>query len=527
MNYYPGRGETLANALRLIAERWKILVVCVAICVAGAVVQHQRSTTIYGSTASVAFGLTTLSDVALEVNPNAGHPEREAGTNVLVARSTEVAAAVAQQLNMRTSPHDLVEAVSVEAVPNANVLNITVEWDDPAVAQQLANAFAEQYMAFKARAQAEGIDAAAQRLRQQREQVREGSARALAIEESLQRLEQMRAIADGNARIIDRAEPGEPVGLGLKMTIALAVVIGVALGLVVIFGREVIDRRLTRVDDFEREYGLPALSAVPETAARKGKAAERRDDLEPHRILRSALDADRTDGDAFTLLVTSAIAGEGKTSTAIDLAQAVALTGRSVVLVEMDLRRPTFSSHLSLDPRLGVTSVLWGRLDIDDVLVRPLDDLPNLAVIPSGSLPSNPSELLAEPGVEDLINRLKRLGQGSGRMVIIDAAPLLPVADTQVLLSNPAIDKVLLVARAGVTTRDDVRRARAILDRHLLPAAGIVVTGVGDEIRYGYTQQKPEVQPRSGGSQAPPERQSSRGPVALVSDRTRGSRTKT
>jgi len=504
------RGETLANALRMLRRRWRILGAAMVACLLIAVATHERKTQMYASTSSVAFGLTNLSDVALEVNTNTGDPERDAGTNVLIARSPEVATAVASELkSLRIALADLQRAISVEAVPNANVLNITAEWPEPAIARRIADAFATQYIAFEARAQTDGIDSAVARLRAQLAAVPVDSIRARSLGESILRLTQLRAVANGNARVIGRAEPAEPTGMGLALTGMLGLILGGALGLVLAFTREALDRRVTRIEDFEGEYRLGALSAVPQSAFRARRAVDRRGELEPYRILRSALDAANVDNDVFTVLVTSAVAGEGKTSTAVDLAQAIALTGRSVVLVELDLRRPTFSRHLAIDPRHGVTNVLNGRMTLESCLVRPFDDLPSLLVLPSGSLPPNPSELLGDQGIEDLLTRLTYVGAGPGRMVIIDAPPLLPVADTQVLLNNPAIDKVLVVARAGRTTREEVRRARGILDRHLLPALGIVVTGIEDDsIRYGYPTQEPEtplpVQPRSAaGAESP------------------------
>ena len=95
--------------------------------------------------------------------------------------------------------------------------------------------------------------------------------------------------------------------------------------------------------------------------------------------------------------------------------------------------------------------------------------------MPSGQLPSNPSELLGSEELEDLLMRLSHRGGATGRMLVIDAPPLLPVADTQVLLNSAAIDTVLVVTRSGRTTRDEIRDARSILDRHLLQPLGLIV----------------------------------------------------
>ncbi|HWI74112.1 MAG TPA: AAA family ATPase, partial [Baekduia sp.] len=476
----PDRRDTVANALSVLRRRWAVLAACVLACVLIALVLHQRRQDTYQATASVAFNIANLSDTALGVNTAADDPARAAATNVVIAKSNEVASAVASQLKTAGSTSQVLEGVKVDAAPNADVLDISAEKSNPSEAQVVANAFARQYIAFQAKSQVEGIEQAEAELRAQLATVDANSTRADSINSSIQRLVQLRAVASGNARIISKAGLGELTGAGLKLTLALAILIGLALGLAIVFLLEAIDRRLTRIDDLEAEYHLPALTAVPQSAFRAPKAADRRDHLEPYRILRSVLDISAIDRSVFTVLVTSAVPGEGKTTAAIDLAQAVALTGRTVTLVELDLRRPTFSRHLSLDPRRGITTVLNDRATLDEVTVQPFADLPNLAVVPSGQLPPNPSELLGSTDLEDLLTRLTFRGQGEGRVIVIDAPPLLPVADTQVLLNNAAIDTVLVVTRSGKTTRDEIRRARSILDRHLLQPLGLVVTGVRD-----------------------------------------------
>jgi capsular exopolysaccharide synthesis family protein len=494
--------DTLVGALRVLRRRWFVVVASVIMCMLAAVLIHQRQTKTYESTSSVAFGISTLSDTALEVANNSANPERDAATNVLIAKSPAVAQAVKTQLRLPDSVSSLVGSVAVEAAANADVLDITASSTDPVRAKQLANAFATQYIAFQARSQVDSIDSAEKTLRAQLETLPAGSQRAGDVTSSLQRLAQLRAVASGNARVIGPAGDAAATGMGLKLMVALGFVIGLALGATLAFVVEALDRRVTRIEDFERQLGLPALTAIPQSSFRFPKAIDRRATLEPYRILRSALDIADPDHDVFTLMVTSAAPGEGKTSVAVDLAQAVALTGRSVILVELDLRRPTFSRHFDLDPRRGVTSVLWDRCTIQEALVTPIHDLPNLQVIPSGALPPNPSELLDSAELETLLNRLTFLGTGRQRMIIIDAPPLLAVSDTQVLLNNPAIDRVLLVARASKTTNDDVRRARAVLGRHLLQPIGVVVTGTGDEKEYDYSSKDPSAGRSSSSSSA-------------------------
>ena len=125
---------------------------------------------------------------------------------------------------------------------------------------------------------------------------------------------------------------------------------------------------------------------------------------------------------------------------------------------------------------------LTGSAELQDVIMHPISSLPNLAVLPAGPLPPNPAELLSSQKISELLATLAR----DADVVIVDAPPLNPVSDAQVLLGNPAIQAVLVVARVGKTNREDVRRARAILDLHQVEPVGIVVTGLRDSHRYGY-----------------------------------------
>jgi succinoglycan biosynthesis transport protein ExoP len=270
----------------------------------------------------------------------------------------------------------------------------------------------------------------------------------------------------------------------LRTAIIIGFLIGLALAFTLLFLMESLDRRIKTVDEFEREYHLSALTVVPQSSMGPVRADERGELLEPYRILRSALEFAAVTRAMDTLLVTSAVPGEGKTTVSADLGQVIALTKRRVVLLELDLRMPTFARHFGLDPRRGLTTALLRGEAPADLLNEPIPQLPNLSVLPSGPLPHNPAELLASPVIGEIITEL---GNGGETMVIVDAPPLNPVADAQILLNSSAIQATLLVARLNKTTRDEVRRARGILDRHMVEPVGLVITGMRDGGRYSYS----------------------------------------
>ena len=476
--------DSVAHALRVLRRRWPVLLAAVLALVAAAVAYRALSTDQYEASASVVFGGASLSDAALQIDRGGADPERDAATNVLIAESPEVANAVREKLGTSESASSLLEDISVAAEENANVLRVTAEKRDPESAARLANAFADQYIAFKARSEVQSIEAAENDLRRQLGALPADSAERASLQQSLERLAALRSVASGGARIIGAATPpSEPSSIGLAPLLMLAVILGLGVGLTAVFVLESTDRRVTGIEELEQEYGLPALAGIPQSAFQFAQAKDRGDHLEPYRILRSALEFSQISRELDVVMVTSAVPGEGKTTVAVDMAQAIALSGRRVVLVELDLRRPTFGTHFGIDSRQGVTTALTHREPVGTLLQEPMPGLPNLLVLPSGRLPPNPSELLSSTLLTELLEEVA----ATGAMVIVDAPPLLPVADAQILLNHTIIDASLVVARIGSTTRDEARRAKAILDRHLMRPLGLVVTGLRDSERYGYS----------------------------------------
>lgn len=475
--------ETLSAFLEVLRRRWLLIVGVAAACMIAAVVRYETGTRSFQATASVAFGNTTLTEQALQVSRGSGDPERDAATNVLIASSRDVAEGVRRALRSPATPETLLSAIDVEAAPNANVINITASTSNPLFSSRLANAFADQYLATETQQQIDAIDAAQQHLQEQIDGLPAGSPDRTTLQQSSQRLDELRAIANGGLQVITRASaPGGPSGATLKTTAILGLIVGLALASALVFLLESLDRRVNSVETFERSYRLPVLATVPPSAFKHRRADDRARSLEPYRILRSALDFVAVTRQLDTLLLTSAVPGEGKSTVSIDLSHAIALAGRRVVLVELDLRQPSFSHHFALDPMRGITTALTGREDLHDLLLQPFPKLPNFQLLPAGTLPPNPSELLGSPAVSALLADLA----ADDTMVVIDAPPLNPVADAQVLLNNPAIHAALIVARLGYTTRDQVQRARSILDRHMLQPVGLVVTGVRAPGRSGY-----------------------------------------
>jgi len=471
------------GAVGALRRRWPIVVGVILACVLVAAYHSSKSAKVYKATSNVAFQSGTLSQAALQASTGGGlEPQREANTEVLIAHSSEVAEGVRKQLHTSAPAGELLGEVQVEIAPTSDVLDFTASTGEPAFSARLANAFAEQYIAFRTKRELAGLSEAQEKLQAQINAAPAGSSERATLAQSQQRLSELRAIAGGGANVIGRASPPSgPSGTTLSSYLIIGLLVGIATAFLVVFILESLDRRVRAIEEFEREYRLPTLAVVPQTAFRQRRASARGESLEPYRMLRSALDFSAATHALDTVLVTSAGSGEGKTTVAIDFAHASALAGRRTVLLETDMRRPTVAKQFEIHVRDGLSAAIVGA-PVADLLIEPLPDLPSLRVLPAGRLPHNPAELLGTPRMAELIKELLE----SSDTIIIDSPPLNPVADAQVLLNNSSIHGAVVVARIDSTTREEVRRARAILDRHPVKAVGLVITGVRSGGGYGY-----------------------------------------
>jgi polysaccharide biosynthesis transport protein len=477
-------GDGLRNLVNMLRSHWLLVAGVVSACVVVGIAHHETSAKSYAATASVTFQSGTLSESALQVGASgSAEPQRQADTEALIAHSPEVASGVVRALSVATSPRELLSVVKVEVAPNADVLEITATTGNPREATRVANAFAKQYIAFRTASQLAGVTRSEKTLQSQIAVLPAGSPERVTLQASLERLTSLRAVAGSGASIIGAATvPSEPTGTSLSTTLIFSVIVGLAIAFALVFLADSLDRRLKSIEELELEYRLPVLAVVPQSGSMTRRVDKSVEALEPYRILRSALDLVGESRLMEALLVTSAASGEGKTTVAVNLAHAIALTGRKVALIELDLRRPSFNLHFRIDSRTGFTDLFSGDKSISDVLLRPVLGLSNLSVLPAGRIPPNPSELLSSERATEILSEISRTND----IVIVDAPPLNPVADAQVLLDNSAIQAVMVVARTDVVTRDQVKRARTILDFHTVKPVGLVATGVRDFSRYGY-----------------------------------------
>jgi len=243
-------------------------------------------------------------------------------------------------------------------------------------------------------------------------------------------------------------------------SILFSCLIGLFMGICLGLLQEFLDDRVNSIDDGVRYLDLPSLGVVPALSATDARLLPKMKGVDPaaesYRVLRTNIHFAAVDAPVRTLLVTSSNPGEGKSTTAANLAFAMALDGKQVILVDTDLRRPSIHKLLGYRSTPGVTDVLLGHTPLDDALVIN-EDLPNLKTLTAGSTPPNPSELLNSRTFRNLVGDMTSRAD----IVIFDSPPALVTADSAILASQ--LDGTVIVIETGQTKKAAVRRSIQLL----------------------------------------------------------------
>ncbi|WP_163167304.1 polysaccharide biosynthesis tyrosine autokinase [Arthrobacter sp. Alg241-R88] len=294
--------------------------------------------------------------------------------------------------------------------------------------------------------------------------------------------------------------PADPSAPNTRLNLLIGLVAGLTLGLAAALLRSTLDNRIRGEADFRRISNAPLLGGIAfdQDATKKPlltQAPHQSPRAEAFRQLRTNLQFANFAGKTKTLLVTSSLPGEGKSTTATNLAIALAQAGQSVCLIDADLRRPMINEYLGLDRNAGLTTALVGTSDVNDLLQPWGED--NLFVITSGQIPPNPSELLGSEEMDGLIRRLETTFD----IVVIDAPPLLPVTDAAVLSQH--VGGVVVVVGSHRAKQQDLEKSLGALDMVGANLLGVVLNRLPskgpDAYSYSYYNQE-EIQPAKRGS---------------------------
>ena len=444
----------VADYLSVLRRRWLAVVVCLLAGLAGALALTRATDETYRSSARLFVNVPATRSVqeavqGVQLTSGLLRSYAEVATSRLAAQR------IVDELELEQSAGAL--AGQLRAVPTEETLLITISADDvdPAHATRLANAAADVFIGL------------------------------------VEDLESERAERT-EARVIDGAtEPVDPISPRPRRNAVAGLGLGLAVGLGLAFLLEALDRTVKSPQQASVAVQRPVLATVPRR--RRGdelitNAPPGDNTAEAYRSLRTSIRFLGLDRPARSILVTSPGPQDGKTATAANLAVALAQGGERAVLVDADLRRGRLATLFELDDRLGLTSVVLGDTDLGGAL-QPWGN--RLHVIPAGPHPPNPAEIIGSAAMAAMLTQL----EGMADVVVIDAPPVLPVADAVALATQ--VDAVVLVVRAGRTRRDASEEARRRLEVVGAPLIGCVLNSVAgggpgyrNEYRYNSRRQR-------------------------------------
>jgi len=513
-------GATSLGAYLGVVRRRLPLVILLVVIVPVVVVAfslHQQK--LYQASAQVLITNQNNAQTLLgqQTSGSAIDPTRQANTDMTVAHVPEVAQRTLDALGLRDrSAQDLLNHTTVSAASDADILDFATTDPSPSLAVRLVNEYANQFIVYRQQFDTAAVTAALKgvdvRIRDLEQRVANGNQSDPALAEQLhtllqnqQDLQTQEQLQGGKLFVVrDASDPSQTqprvirngiVGLGL----------GLILGLSLAFLAHALDTRVRSADEIAASLGLGLIGRIP-SPPRSLRTRQRLAMLEhtkhSHREaysnLRTGFDLANLKLKAKTILVTSAVEREGKSTTVANLAVALARAGRHVALIDLDLRRPLIAKFFDVEGP-GVTSVAIGSAPLQDALTafavghapvattktggngngpNPIQGL--LEVLPSGPLPADPVEFLTTRELIAIIEHLRERCD----LVLIDSPPALPVGDPMALSSE--VDAMLIVVRAGVIRRRSLAELHRLLDTTPAAKLGFVLTGAEAEDDYVY-----------------------------------------
>jgi len=444
----------LADYLNLLRKRWLPIVALTLLGAFGALAFSLLVTPIYTAQSQVF--------VATRGGDNAGTGDLLQGANFTVRQvrsytqlvaSPRVLQPVINELGLEDTPIELAKRVRAESPLDTVLINVSADDPSPVRAAEIANTTATSLANV----------------------VRELEAPAAGGTSPVE-----------ISTVREAAIPERPSSPNTLLNLALGTLLGFAAGIALAVLREVLDTRIRDTSTVEQLTDAPVLGAIAYDAEASQSplivhGSPQSPRAESFRRLRTNLQFLEFAGKNRALVITSSLPTEGKSTTAVNLAITLAQAGQRVALVDADLRRPSVADYLGVEGSVGLTTVLIGRAQLDDV-IQPWGN-GNIDVIASGRIPPNPSELLGSPQMAELVAELNARYD----VVLIDTSPLLPVTDGAILAR--LVGGAILVVGANTVHKAQVTQALESLEAVGAPVLGIVVNRVvlSGTSSYGYS----------------------------------------
>lgn len=450
----------------LLLRHWKELLACTCVGVGLGLLLSAVSPKIYTANASGVVLVKGSSDAGgALVGDNIA--KSKATQYQSLAKSRTVAADALKIAQLKGNPDAEAAAVAVAVPLDTPQINISVSRSNPKDAAALANAWVEALSKSVNELAAETAPTSASGGMSQ------GSAITL-------------------RKYVPALAPQGPSSPNTLFNAILGGLVGIFVGVLWSFIRNRADRRIRGKEIIEKTYGLSVVGTLPKRDGDAGRAAMLNKVgskaskanfhmIESYNALRANLQFINPDNPPRIIVITSPLPAEGKSTVAANLAITVAKSGRPVVLLDGDLRRPTVAKTFGLIPEVGVTTAVVSHGSPEDVLQEVQGS--NIRVMTSGPTPPNPSEIVASDAFEEMCRELSET-----YLVIIDAPPLIPVADAAIMARR--FDGCFIVLNAETATQDAFDQALSVLDKVDADVLGVVLNKVPtsrlEGSQYGY-----------------------------------------
>jgi capsular exopolysaccharide synthesis family protein len=428
----------LQDYLLVVRKRWRVILLVLLLCVGLAAALTVSQTKMYESRTQF-FVSTTGAEDSSALLQGSTFTQQRVKSYAQLLTTPRILTPVAASVGVAG---DLSRQVTATTPPDTVIIEVAVRDSNPAQAQAIATAIAE------------GFPTAVGQI-----ETRPGS-----------------SVSPVKVTVVQPpTAPSSPVSPVPVRNIALGLVLGLLLGLGVALLRETLDKTVKTQDDIKAITDVPVLGAImrdPDAVKRPliVEVDPRSRRAEAFRSLRTNLQFVDAANHPRTLVVTSSLAGEGKSTMSANLALTMAQGGSKVCLVEADLRRPKVLDYLGLEGAVGLTDVLIGRAEVFDV-IQPYGGT-NMWVLGAGPIPPNPSELLGSTAMRGLLTDLASRFD----YVVLDSPPILPVTDAVVLSS--LVDGVIVVVGSAVVQRDQLTHALESLESVAAHVLGLVLNRV-------------------------------------------------
>ncbi len=446
----------LRDYLRLARRRWRLIVLCTLLAVGAASLATVTQTKVYTAKIQLFVSAQDSGTASSITSAYQGglFTQQRVKSYADILQSPRVGELVVKDLNLSRTPSKVAKAVAASAPLDTVLINVMVTDPDPVLAQRIANSIGTQFPQLV------------------NDLERPASGGPAPVKVSAIQMAQL---------------PMHPTSPRPKLNLALGLLVGLGVGVGGALLRETLDTSVKSPEQAEDLVGAPMLGAIsfdPEASKRPlvVHVSPNSTRAEAFRQLRTNLQFVDIEHPLRSVVITSSVPGEGKSTTTCNIAITLAQAGVRVILVEGDLRRPRIADYMGMEGAVGLTSVLLGRTPLEDALQAFGDGV--LQVLPSGPLPPNPSELLGSDGMEELLRRL----EGMTDIVLIDAPPLLPVTDAAVL--GALTSGLIMLVRSNTTRKEQLRRASATVQGVGATVLGVVLNMVPtkgpDAYAYGY-----------------------------------------